>query len=93
MKTSCPHCGRKAEHEFLGSRFWGGWFRCRCNLSWRASWLAAVLVSRRSATSSTAKPQSKPTAKQKRHQWSTAEKAAIGKRMEAYWAKRRKATG
>ena len=32
-----------------------------------------------------------PKAKQKRHQWSAAEKAAIGKRMKAYWAKRRKA--
>ncbi len=28
---------------------------------------------------------------QKRHVWSAAEKAAIGKRMKAYWAKRRKA--
>ena len=36
----------------------------------------------------TAKP--KPKAK-KRHEWSAAEKAAIGKRMKAYWAKRRKA--
>ena len=43
-----------------------------------------------------AKPQSQPkptpTAK-KRHQWSAAEKAAIGKRMKAYWAKRRKVKG
>ncbi len=30
---------------------------------------------------------------QKRHQWSAAEKAAIGKRMKKYWAKRRKAKG
>ncbi len=29
--------------------------------------------------------------KPKRHVWSAAEKAAIGKRMKAYWAKRRKA--
>ncbi len=27
----------------------------------------------------------------KRHQWTAAEKAAIGKRMKAFWAKRRKA--
>ena len=41
-----------------------------------------------------AKPQPKPKAqKGKRHQWSAAEKAAIGKRMKAYWAKRRKAKG
>ena len=43
-----------------------------------------------------AKPQSKPKDRaktkpkaQKRHVWSAAEKAAIGKRMKAYWAKRR----
>ena len=35
------------------------------------------------------KARSKP--KPKRHVWSAAEKAAIGKRMKAYWAKRRKA--
>ena len=44
-----------------------------------------------------AKPKAgpKPKAKAKgkrRHQWSAAEKAAIGKRMKAYWAKRRKPT-
>ena len=41
------------------------------------------------------KPKPKPKAKGKRrhHKWSAAEKAAIGKRMKAYWAKRRKATG
>ncbi len=38
----------------------------------------------------TAKPKPKAKAK-KRHEWSAAEKAAIGKRMKAYWAKRRKA--
>ena len=38
----------------------------------------------------TAKPKPKARAK-KRHEWSAAEKAAIGKRMKAYWAKRRKA--
>ncbi len=38
-----------------------------------------------------AKPKAKPQPKQKQHQWSAAEKAAIGKRMKAYWAKRRKA--
>ncbi len=37
-----------------------------------------------------AKPQPKAKAK-KRHQWTAAEKAAIGKRMKAFWAKRRKA--
>ena len=37
-----------------------------------------------------AKPKPKAKAK-KRHEWSAAEKAAIGKRMKAYWAKRRKA--
>ena len=44
-----------------------------------------------------AKPQPKaapkPKAKAKPHRWSAAEKAAIGKRMKAYWAKRRKVTG
>ncbi len=35
------------------------------------------------------KARSKP--KPKRHVWSVAEKAAIGKRMKAYWAKRRRA--
>ena len=39
------------------------------------------------------KRQPKPKAAQKRHQWSAAEKAAIGKRMKALWAKRRKAKG
>ncbi len=39
---------------------------------------------------SKAKPQAP---KGKRHQWTAAEKAAIGKRMKAYWAKRRKAKG
>ncbi len=40
------------------------------------------------------KPKPKPKAKGKRrHQWSAAEKAAIGKRMKKYWAKRRKAKG
>ena len=37
------------------------------------------------------KPQPKAKAK-KRHQWTAAEKAAIGKRLKAYWAKRRKPT-
>ena len=40
-----------------------------------------------------AKPQSKAKRKSKRRQWTAAEKAAIGKRMKAYWAKRRKAKG
>ena len=38
-----------------------------------------------------AKP--KPKARRKRHEWTAAEKATIGKRMKAYWAKRRKARG
>ena len=37
------------------------------------------------------KPKSKAKAKGKPHQWTAAEKAEIGKRMKAYWAKRRKA--
>ena len=41
---------------------------------------------------SKAKPKPKAQ-KGKRHQWSAAEKAAIAKRMKAYWAKRRKAKG
>ena len=41
---------------------------------------------------SKAKPQAK-VPKGKRHQWTAAEKAAIGKRMKAYWAKRRKGKG
>ncbi len=48
-------------------------------------------------TAAKPKPQSKPKAqpktKRKPHQWSAAEKAAIGKRMKKYWAKRRKAKG
>jgi hypothetical protein len=40
-----------------------------------------------------AKPQPKAKQKSKRRQWTAAEKAAIGKRMKAYWAKRRKAKG
>ncbi len=41
-----------------------------------------------------AKAKPKPKAKGKRrHQWTAAEKAAIGKRMKAYWAKRRRAKG
>ena len=40
-----------------------------------------------------ATPQPKPKAPGKRrHKWSAAEKAAIGKRMKVYWAKRRKAS-
>ena len=42
---------------------------------------------------SKAKPQPKPKAQGKRRQWSAAEKAAIGRRMKAYWAKQRKAKG
>ena len=48
-----------------------------------------------------AKPETKPQpettpqpkTKRTRRQWSAAEKAAIGKRMKKYWAKRRKAKG
>ena len=55
---------------------------------------AAGLVGTKAPAKSKAKPQPKPKAqKGKRHQWSAAEKAAIGKRMRAYWAKRRKAKG
>ncbi len=39
------------------------------------------------------KPKAKPKATPKQHQWSAAEKATIGKRMKAYWAKRRAAKG
>ena len=40
-----------------------------------------------------AKVTPRPKAKaKKRHQWTAAEKAAIGKRMKAFWAKRRKPT-
>ncbi len=39
----------------------------------------------------TAKPTPKAKAKRKQHLWSAAEKRAIGRRMKAYWAKRRKA--
>ncbi len=35
----------------------------------------------------------KPKAKRRQHVWTAAEKRAIGKRMKAYWAKRRKAKG
>ena len=49
----------------------------------------------------TATPQPTPKTKQKpqpkgqgtRRQWTASEKAAIGKRMKKYWAKRRKAKG
>ena len=41
----------------------------------------------------TAKPKPRAKAKPKQHVWTAAEKAAIGKRMKAYWAKRRKAKG
>ena len=34
---------------------------------------------------------SQPKTPQKRRLWSAAEKEAIGKRMKAYWAKRRRA--
>ena len=41
----------------------------------------------------TATPKPKAKSKRKQHVWTAAEKAAIGKRMKAYWAKRRKAKG
>jgi len=40
-----------------------------------------------------AKQKPQPKSQGKRHQWTAAEKAAIGKRMKKYWAKRRKAKG
>ena len=65
---------------------------------------AATKTKRKRKQKPAAKPQSKqawpkpkaklkPTSKvrAKRHQWSAAEKAAIGKRMKAYWAKRKRA--
>ena len=55
---------------------------------------ATVLGGKTKATSQPkAKRKRRAAAKttQKRHVWSAAEKAAIGKRMKAYWAKRRKA--
>ena len=54
---------------------------------------AASIVGPPAKAAAKAKPKAtpKPKARQKRHQWSAAEKAAIGKRMKAYWAKRRKA--
>ncbi len=41
----------------------------------------------------TATPKPKAKAKRNQHVWTAAEKRAIGKRMKAYWAKRRKARG
>ena len=38
-------------------------------------------------------PKPKPKVQGKGHQWSAVEKAAIGKRMKAFWAKRRRAKG
>ena len=38
-------------------------------------------------------PKPKAKAKQKRPAWSAADRAAISKRMKAYWAKRRKTKG
>ena len=47
---------------------------------------------KRAQPKAAAKSKAKPQAK-KRHQWTAAEKEAIGKRMKAYWAKRRKGKG
>ena len=57
---------------------------------------AASIVGRTGPTAKTpsqpkAKAKPKAKTKQKRHQWTVAEKEEIGKRMKAYWAKRRKA--
>ena len=62
---------------------------------------AASIVGPPAKVAAKAKPKQKPKAKphpkaklkatQKRRLWSAAEKAAIGKRMKAYWAKRRRA--
>jgi len=41
----------------------------------------------------TATPKPKAKSKRKQHVWTAAEKRAIGRRMKAYWAKRRKAKG
>jgi hypothetical protein len=41
----------------------------------------------------TATPKPKAKSKRKQHVWTAAEKAAIGKRMKAVWAKRRTAKG
>ncbi len=60
---------------------------------------AAAKAKRKQKSSAKPQPKAKPKATlkskatQKRHQWSAAEKAAIGKRMKAYWAKRRRAKG
>ena len=53
---------------------------------------AASLVGGRTKAPAKAasQPKAQAQAQGKRHQWSAAEKAAIGKRMKAYWAKRRK---
>ncbi len=53
---------------------------------------AAGLLGGKAKAPAKSKAPAKPKAK-KRHQWSAAEKAAIGKRMKAYWAKRRKVKG
>ena len=43
-------------------------------------------------TTPKAKQKPQPKGQGKRHRWTAAEKAAIGKRMKAYWAKRKKAS-
>ncbi len=57
--------------------------------------MAPAKATRQPRTRRTPKPETQPTpqpkTKRKRRQWSAAEKAAIGKRMKKYWAKRRKA--
>ena len=61
---------------------------------------AATVLRGKTGTTTKATPASQPTTSPEQpktmrgpHQWSAAEKAAIGKRMKAYWAKRRKAKG
>ena len=62
---------------------------------------AASIVGPPATAAGKPKPKAKPQLKArpkakgkgKPHQWSAEEKAAIGKRMKAYWAKRRKAKG
>ena len=50
MRTSCPHCRRRDEHQFVGTRL-RGWFRCRrCGSSWRGSLLWSVLARSPKAT-------------------------------------------
>ena len=57
----------------------------------KATPTAAAKPKPRAKAKPAAKPQPKAKRKSKARRWTAAEKAAIGKRMKAYWAKRRKA--